>query len=486
MKAFFARRWATVQFVVVALLVTMVVPAGFGASDAAAQTGGDQLVGIQGTARASGIYANYNLGNVLPIASPVDSSAPDSLATISAGPSTFARAGVYDPGDLLASPDTLAQLGGFPGYEPGTIPDYPYRIQATSGFGDSAVESNPAPGLRGRVVAEPNRSSATAVAGESRAPGLVNLGGVRTTTTTETDGNTVTITARTEISEFDLLDVLTIDGIVSEVVATSDGTDTVVTGGTEIGTVMLADEEVTLDGEGIQTPEEDGGDGGVLGGLLKTTSGDASELLAEAGITITAGGLVEQDAGDVAQLAATGLQIELDITGESAPVIGELFSLLDALPAIELPGAPVQLADVLEIPRSRNITVIEVGRASVELAATSAPPPPEFSVPPTDTVTAAPVTPAPTPTPSTGSTGSTASTPAPTTSPTTTGGDEVAAPQPIATEPLAAFRGGLGVLAVLVLLAQPLFGWALARMSRRILTPALGAGGVCPREASNV
>lgn len=484
MKTLLARRWATAQFVLVALLVTLVVPAGFGTSDAGAQTAGNQLVGLQGESRASGIYAYYNLGGVLPIASPVDSSAPDALTTISAGPSTFARAGVYDPGDLLASPDTLAQLGGFPGYEPGTIPKYPYRIEATSGFGDSEVDSNPAPGLRGRVEAQPDHSFAQAAAGESRAPGLVGFGGVTTTTTTETDGNTVTVTARTEVSDFDLLGLLTIDSIVSEVQAVSDGADTVVSGGTEVGTAMLAGEEVTIDEDGIQ-PEASDDEGGQLGGALKSLSGDASELLTEAGITVTAGGVVEQDGGDIAQLAATGLQIELDITGDSAPVIGELFSLLDAVPInTEVPGAPAQIADALEIPRSRNISLLEIGRASVSLAATSAPPPPEFTVPPTDTGTG---TATPTPTPSTGSTGGTTGTsPAPTTSPTTSGtGNEVVAPEPIATEPLAAFRGGLGALAVLLLLAQPLFGWALARMSRRILTPAMGVGGVCPREASH-
>lgn len=484
MKSFFARRWAVAQLTVVAVLITLVVPGGFSGSTASAQTGGNQLVGIQGESAASGIYAYYNLGNVLPIASPVDSSAPDALTTISAGPSTFARAGVYDPGDLLASPDTLLQLGGFPGYEPGTVPSYPYRIQATSGFGDPEAQSTPAPGLRGQVKAQPNGSFAQAAAGESRAPGLVGFGGVTTTTTTETDGSLVTVTARTEVTDFDLLGMLTIDSIITEVTATSDGTDATVSGGTEMGTAMLAGEEVLIDGEGIKT-EEGEDTGGLLGGALKSASVQASELLTEAGITVTAGGLVEQDAGDAASLHATGLQIELDITGDSAPVLGELFSLFDQLPVTpEVPGAPAQIADILQIPRSRNITQLEVARANVSLAATSAPPVPEFTVPPVDSASGGSFTPSPTP--SSGFTSSPTA-PTPTATPTTTGTTgEVAAPQPIATEPLAAFRGGLGALAVLFLLAQPLAGVGLARMSRRILTPATGLGGVCPRGEPNV
>jgi hypothetical protein len=120
-------RW---QLVAVGVLLMLLLP-GQATGTAQAQST-DQLAGVRGSARASGLYAHYNLGGVLPIASPVDSSAPDALPTISSGPAPFAQAGVFNPGDLLANPDVLLQLFAGDDWEPGTIPEWPFRISATS------------------------------------------------------------------------------------------------------------------------------------------------------------------------------------------------------------------------------------------------------------------------------------------------------------------------------------------------------------------
>lgn len=68
------------------------------------------LAGYTGSAASSGLRVGYVPKGVLPIASPVDLGAPDTLATINSGPLTFARASVADPGDLLANPDALLAL----------------------------------------------------------------------------------------------------------------------------------------------------------------------------------------------------------------------------------------------------------------------------------------------------------------------------------------------------------------------------------------
>src|SRR5690554_1785801 len=100
------RRVSGVQLVVVGVLLAMMLPASLNTTKAEAQTG-DRLIGIQGTARAFGAMAHYNLGAVLPIASPVNASLPDSVATIASGPATYARSTVLNPGDLLANPDAV-------------------------------------------------------------------------------------------------------------------------------------------------------------------------------------------------------------------------------------------------------------------------------------------------------------------------------------------------------------------------------------------
>src|SRR5690349_18509325 len=68
------------------------------------------LGGFQGTASASGLHVLYNPSGLLPIPPLVDIGAPDAYVTIASGPTTFARASVLDPGDLVANPDALLSL----------------------------------------------------------------------------------------------------------------------------------------------------------------------------------------------------------------------------------------------------------------------------------------------------------------------------------------------------------------------------------------
>ncbi len=111
------------------------------------------LGGYEGRAQSSGLHVFYNPEGLLPVAAPVDFGSPDALATITSGPSTFGRASVADPGDLLVNPDALLAQAD-PSYPGGTLPPYPFRISATSGFGEPVAESRPAPGLEARVEAE--------------------------------------------------------------------------------------------------------------------------------------------------------------------------------------------------------------------------------------------------------------------------------------------------------------------------------------------
>ncbi len=473
------RRPAFGQLLVTAVLMAVVLPVGLGAHRADAQATSAQLVGMQGTAHASGIYAFYNMGNVLPIASPVDTGAPDALTTIASGPTTFARAAVLDPGDLLASPDTLLSLFSAD-YKSGTLPAYPYRIQATSGYGSPDASSTPGPGLQADVRAEGSAATASASAGESRAPAIVTFGGVTSESSSETDGSTVTVHARTEITGIHVLDALSVSSVVIDVTATSRGDGVELSGGTTIGDATLMGTPVVIDGDGIQPAEGDGGRQPLLGGVTKSLSAQASDLLDQAGIHVTAGGTIDQAAGDTGQLAATGLRIEFDFNGQSAPALSSLLDLYDQAPPVELPGAPLQIADLLQVVRSDNVSELQIGRAEVGLAARSGEPVPDFTAPSVDSG-AAIVTPAPT-----------FDTPGPSSVPQTVGPPlDVASPAPSAIaptvvdeEPIGAVSRGIGVAAVLVLLLQPLLGAWLARLSRRVLTTATSPGGACPNGGS--
>ncbi|MGH9273610.1 MAG: hypothetical protein ACRDZU_03095, partial [Acidimicrobiales bacterium] len=180
------------------------------------------LGGYQGRAAASGLHAFYTPQGLLPISSPVDLGAPDALATISSGPATFARASVADPGDLLANPDAFLSLASSD-WESGTIPRYPFRVSASSGVGAPTAESAPAPGLNARVAANGDGSRAEATMPALDAPAVMNVGSMSSTATTTTDGATVTVHSRSVIDDVNILGVVTIESVVTDLTASSEG-----------------------------------------------------------------------------------------------------------------------------------------------------------------------------------------------------------------------------------------------------------------------
>ena len=406
------------------------------------------LAGLQGRALASGVAVAYKPENLLPIASPVDLSAPDALATIASGPSTFARASVADPGDLLANPDALLALAGLPGYQPGTIPAYPFRISASSGVGQPTAESNPAPGLNARVSADSTGSTAQAVMPGLAAPGIATAGSITSTSSTTTDGATVTVRARTQVSNFNLLGVFTIDSLVTDVSATSDGEKTDVKGGTTITGAAFMGQAVTVDANGIQ------------GGIKPLV-----DALGTAGIHITLAAPEAQEGKTAGQLTAAGLQILID-SAPAKPVLGQIPGLV---PPLDVPG----VEDAIALTQVRHLQYIDIGRGQVSLAARG-----KFASPPAEDIDlGSDVLPAPATVGAANLVGDTtplAATPLPRAGRT---------PQPLAaTEPASSttLAAGIGALALLALLAQPFFGHRLARFADALLAP--GATGSCPQE----
>ena len=206
---------------------------GTSADTAPSTPSGAGFGGFEGSAIASGLHVRYNAGDILPIPPPVDLGTPDALATIASGPSTFARASVADPGDLLANPEAFLALASAD-YPVGTLPAYPYRVSAASGVGQPVAEVSAAPGLDARVEVTDSGSRAQASMPAFVAPALVNIGSLSSVSTTTTDGTSVAVHARTQVSGINILDVIQIDSLVTDVNATSDGADTKVSGGTTV------------------------------------------------------------------------------------------------------------------------------------------------------------------------------------------------------------------------------------------------------------
>ncbi|MFL6206663.1 MAG: choice-of-anchor P family protein [Acidimicrobiales bacterium] len=452
---------------------------GFG--DARAQEAPPEaLGGYQGLGASTGLNAYYLPQGALPLETFIDLGAPDALASITSGPTTFARASAADPGDLLASPETLF-TNASPDYPAGTVPSYPYRVSATSGFGAPAAESEPAPGLRAEVEAKQNGSTARATMPRAAAPAVATFGSVSASASTSTDGSTVSVHVRTTMSDFNLLGMLLIDSIVTDLTATSDGTTTKLTGDTKVSGAEILGTPVTIDDDGIHgSPRQPStsGPGPLIGAIGSATDPLAEvlagadgfdEVLRSAGIRVTAARPVEQDAGTEGQLDSGGLRIDFELSSRTAPA---LVTLTDALPPVEpiVPGAP-GVEDLVAFARAHHLTRLEVARGMVSLAATPAftyEAPPFASPGDSGTAGFAPTGDVPVAAPA-------AASPV---SPTQPG-------SPLSTTPATALPDlplgvGIGALVALVLLAQPFLGARLARFSTGLL--AAGDTASCPLE----
>jgi hypothetical protein len=427
-------------------------------ADAQAPAPTRTLVGIQGSAAATVLRAMYNPEGLLPVGTILELGIPDALATISSGPTTFARAAAADPGDLLANPDALLQASG---QAPGTLPAWPFRISATSSVGEPTAELSPAPGIDTRVSADATGSFAQATMPAFTAPAILTAGSAASTATTTTDGATVTVIARSELTGIDLLGLLHIESVVTELTAVTDGAATTTSGGTVVTGTTLAGQPVTIDSEGIS---------GTQPGIA--AANDALEAL---GIRVTAASPPPGGEPVAGQLTSAGLRIDFELSQETFPIIGEILDVIPPLPPIA-PGAPSG-DDVLAAARARNLVSLGIGGASVSLSART-PTPRTAPVAP-----GAPAAPAATPTPAPPSEAlrpsAVASPPSP---------PSLAAAAPIASDaapvsaPVNGLAQGIGALAVLALLVQPFVGDKLAKAAA-LLTDD-GPADSCPREGT--
>ncbi|MCU1488165.1 MAG: hypothetical protein JWN67_4911 [Actinomycetia bacterium] len=428
----------------VAIVLGLVAASTLLGGSARADDEGATLSGYQGQAAASGLHVTYNPVGLLPLGPLVDVGAPDALATVASGPATFARAGVADPGDILANPDAVFALADSR-YPQGTIPAYPYRVTASSGAGEPRAESNPAPGLNARAEAQPDGSSAQATTPAAVAKGFASVGSMLSRATTEVDDTTVQVHARTELSHFELLDVIKITSLVTDVVATSDGGAPKLTGATTISGATVAARPVTIDAKGVHGPAE------------------VEKALADAGIRLTLAGPNRLAGATAGQMAVTGLRIDLELSPRTVPAVTQL---TDAVPSFDspVPGAP-SIDDAVVAARAKHLVAIELGGAAVALSASTLPAFGDISID-TGGIGGAglaagldvPVTPGP----------------AAITTPTQL------SPKLSSDTPAASVGAGIGALALLALLVQPFVGDRLARAAAAVLGD--DAAETCLRE----
>jgi hypothetical protein len=421
------------------------------AQDSTTDTGeasSSALGGFEGTAASSGLYAFYNPEGAIPLGPLVSVGVPDALATISSGPATFARAAAADPGDIVANPDALLTLASGD-YPQGTIPPYPYRATATSGFGEPSSEANPAPGLSARAEATDTGSSARATLPRTDAPAVATFGSVVASSTTSTADGKVTVHVRSSMSDFKLLKVLSIDSIVTDLTATTDEGKVKLTGGTSVSGASFNGQPVTIDGSGVKPAP-------------------VNDVLKSAGVRITLAGPVQQGGDATGQLASTGLRVDFDFTAQSVAVLSSLFDAVPPLPGLA-PGAP-SVDDVIVAARAHHLASLEIARGLVSLDASGSGGDDfgDVSTPADDSSTSA------------GIDASLGTLTGPSTTSSSGGPTRQLTPALVSRVPKVPLGAGIGALVALMFLVQPLIGGRLAKMAGAVL--AADDAASCPWE----
>jgi hypothetical protein len=469
---------------------TALLGAGAGAEARAqeAPTGptGEELFGSYTLeARGQGMRIRYEIEGMLPGGSPIiDLGMPEALTRFTSGPIGYGVASLAYPGGVIVNLPSLAEQAG----GGSDVPPYPIKQEAFYPTGPTeAVDEQPG-GTAQRVTSGPLGVDALASFPATVAPPVLNVGSVRTAARSVIEDGKAVSRTRVVASDVALLGgVLTIDSVVTDLVAAHDGTAGAASGGTVANGVRFLglDASLTEDGLVLQEAPPVEGPGEPLGGVLtpivppagqalspfQEALADAlgqaapqiDEVLEMAGITVS---IVEPATTEAepsaASLSSNGLLVGFDYFGRDQEALGEL---LAAIPP-ELKPNLGPLSNPINFFTENHFTAIGVAPASV--TALASPPFPAVEVPQVDLPPVDPGVTVPGST-SVGDPGFATPTPD---IPDAAGGEIIG-------EQASTALGGAipALLLVAALLASPLFGLGSTRLADNVLAPVTNS---CP------
>ncbi len=340
-----------------------------GAAQAQTQDGAAQFGGFSLSSRGNGFLLSFDSPHLLPLGSPLfEVGMPEAQATQSSGPSGYALASLAYPGALLANlPAVIAQSGN-------DVPVPPYPAQQQAFYPSGPTDASQQLGT----------ATMNATTTETTSDGIANYDGsdlqtffasgamvVRSHTGIE-DGQVVS-RVHSEVDNVNILGIITIGSIATDMVAVSNGQDADTSGTTVTNGVKVLGLDATIDSDGVHLanpaangssspsssapagpldPVLNGAGLGSLAGPLQPVAqalsqlitsfvgatGSINDLLQQAGITVK---LLEPSAtknGGQAQRTANGLLVEINYNGRTAPLVSQL---LAAVPSDQLPADPL-------------------------------------------------------------------------------------------------------------------------------------------------
>jgi hypothetical protein len=324
-------------------------------------------------------------------------SLPASITNMDSGPSGFALASLVYPGPLVADLPTVLALGGVPNAN--QIPAYPVRSQAFYPAGPTTASQDLGSG-REIAATDASSASAQAVYGAAQLPPALNVGSVTSASESHLEASAVVSRTRVELTGVDIaLGVIHMDSIVTDLVATSDGSVSSSSGTTVVTGMKVLGQPATIDGTGVHLsqPAPDQGTsplptlplGGVtdplqqaldpLNQLLLDTLGsanaDVNQLLEQGGITVR---LIEPNEvvnGPEASRLASGVLVTITYNGSTEPVLSDILNLI---PVESLPSqgvGPIPFSSPQSLVLAMKATHVEtIGLAAGDVHVVAAPP----------------------------------------------------------------------------------------------------------------
>jgi hypothetical protein len=363
----------------------------------------DQFGGFIVSARGNGFQLTYDSPGLLPTGSPIfQLSVPEALATLNSGPVGYALGSFAFPGPLVADLGAaLAASGNDYG-----IPPYPVRAEAFYPSGPTEASEGDQ-GTEMTAVTEFADSFAhTSFSGLQFGPAAF-VGSSTSVSQSVIEGDQLVARSRTFVSDVTLFGgIMAIDSVVTDLVATSNGTDSTSDGSTTVSGVTVLGLPAVIDGDGIRfvdDPTADPGDNPVggpvddaLGGALDPVEDGLTEavdplnqllgelgiagddalqqLFEQSGIEVQLMDPVATSDGGTSERTANGLSITMNYDGSNTPVLTDLLSLVpsSALPPENVGPIPFSPQAMFNLLKETHITGVALAPANVTTAATPA------------------------------------------------------------------------------------------------------------------
>jgi len=239
-------------------------------ADGAAETGEDLFGSYELESRGQGVQTYYEIEGLLPGGSPVlDFGMPEALARFGSGPTGYGLASLAFPGGIIANLGSLVEQGG--GGSAEDVPPYPIKEEAFYPAGPTEAGAAQPGGPTQQVRTGELGVEVLASFPSVDANPAITVGSISTAARSAVEDGKAVSRSRVVVSDVVVLGgVLTIESVVTELVAAHDGSAGSTSGGTTASGVRFLGLAASLTEDGLVLEEAPPveGPGEPLGGVL--------------------------------------------------------------------------------------------------------------------------------------------------------------------------------------------------------------------------